>query len=253
MTSKITNLKSGHSDAIGARLGMWLFLFTEVLLFGGMFLLYSVYRSNFKADFHYAAGTLNLQIGTVNTIILLTSSLTMVLAVASLVKRNRKNSSIFIIFTIILGLIFLINKYYEWMAKIGHGLFPNSTVMETHTAGEKVFYSLYYLMTGMHALHIIIGIVILTFMYVKIRKRPFKRVFIENCETKSVSLIDHKQNAFFRFRDKERIREIKMDISFDEKSEAGENDIIKLENTGLYWHLVDIIWIFLFPLFYLIT
>ncbi len=253
MSSKTVNLHTGHSDPVGARLGMWLFLFTEFLLFGGLFLLYSVYRSNFKSDFHFAATTLSLKMGTINTVILLTSSLTMVLAVASLVKRDRKNSSRFIMFTIFLGFVFLINKYFEWSAKIGHGLFPNSEVLESHTAGEKVFYSLYYLMTGMHALHIIIGIIILAVMYLKIRKRPFKRFTVEKAGTPSLTLSDLNGKSLINFKDNEQVESVKMDLIFSADSAAGEKDLIKLENSGLYWHLVDVIWIFLFPLFYLIT
>lgn len=203
-----------HRDAAGARIGMWLFLFTEILLFGGLFLLYAVYRSKFPGDFHFCAAELDTLMGTFNTAILLTSSLTMVLAVAGLEKKNRKNAAIFLTITIFLGIVFLINKYFEWSAKFAHGLYPNSPVLEYHTAGENIFYGLYYLMTGLHGLHIVIGIVILVVMFFMILKKSKK-------------------------------------TGPEEEELVGLN--IKLENSGLYWHLVDIIWIFLFPLFYLIT
>ena len=96
-----------HRDATGARIGMWLFLFTEILLFGGLFLLYAVYRSKFPGDFHFSAAELDTFMGTINTAVLLTSSLTMVLAVAGLEKKNRKIASLFLSVTIFLGVVFL--------------------------------------------------------------------------------------------------------------------------------------------------
>ena len=204
-----------HSDATGARIGMWLFLFTEILLFGGLFLLYAVYRSKFPGDFHFSAAELDTFMGTINTAVLLTSSLTMVLAVACLEKKNRKSASIFLSAPIFLAVVFLINKFFEWSAKFSYGLYPNSEVLEYHTAGENIFYGLYYLMTGLHGLHIVIGIVILSIMLFWVSKKTGKT-----------------GNA---------------------AEEELERLHIKMENSGLYWHLVDIIWIFLFPLFYLIT
>ena len=204
-----------HRDAIGARIGMWLFLFTEILLFGGFFLLYAVYRSRFPGDFHFSAGELDTFTGAINTAVLLTSSLTMVLAVAGLEKKNRKLASIFLSVTIFLGVVFLINKYFEWSAKFAHGLYPNSEVLEYHTAGENIFYGLYYLMTGLHGLHIVIGIVILSIMLFLVSRKTGKTGTAAEEELEGLH--------------------------------------IKIENSGLYWHLVDIIWIFLFPLFYLIT
>ena len=193
-------------DQTGSRIGMWIFLFTEILLFGGLFMLYSVYLHQFRDDFHYGASNLDTMMGTANTAVLLTSSLTMVLAVAAAGMGKRKHTLLFLMSTIGLGALFLVNKYFEWSAKIEHGLYPNSKVLLGHTPGEHIFYSLYYLMTGLHALHIVIGLVILAVMVV------------------------------FALGDKNR------------ELLAG-----RMENSGLYWHLVDVVWIFLFPLFYLIT
>ena len=200
-------------DYTGARIGMWLFLFTELLLFGGLFLLYSVYRAKFPADFHFSAGELDTFMGTLNTAVLLTSSLTMVLGTAALERRQKKMTLWFLGSTIILGLAFMVNKYFEWSAKFSHGLYPNSEILESHGPGENIFYSLYYLMTGLHGIHILIGIIILVVMFVwTVRLK----------ETSS-------------------------------RGNVWEDLGIKVENSGLYWHLVDLIWIFLFPLFYLIT
>ena len=195
-----------HRDDEGARLGMWLFLFTELILFGGMFLVYSVYRYTHQADFHLAAQELNKIIGTFNTAILLTSSLTMALSITA-IQRNKKSLSIFLQFlTILLALFFMVNKYFEWTAKFHHGIYPGSETLMNESNGNILFFGLYYVMTGLHGLHVIVGIVLISFM-----------------------------------------------MRFTVRGHITHDNYVKLENTGLYWHLVDIIWIFLFPLFYLIT
>jgi len=195
-----------HRDDIGARMGMWLFLFTELLLFGGMFILYSIYRFTYPDAFHLAAKELNTIIGAFNTAILLTSSLTMALSIAA-IQRNQKSLSIFLQFiTIVLALGFMVNKYFEWGAKFSHGIYPGSDVLLSKPAGEIIFFGLYYVMTGLHGIHVIIGIVLIAIM-----------------------------------------------MRFTSKGIIKSDSYVKLETIGLYWHLVDIIWIFLFPLFYLIT
>ncbi len=195
-----------HRDDVASRMGMWLFLFTELLLFGGMFILYSVYRFTHPEDFHLAAKELNTVIGTFNTAILLTSSLTMALSIAAIQRKQKTLSILFQLLTIILALGFMVNKYFEWGAKFHHGIYPGSDTLLSRPSGEILFFGLYYVMTGLHGLHVIIGVVIISFMTV------------------------------FTIRDV---------ITHD--------NYVKLESAGLYWHLVDIIWIFLFPLFYLIT
>ena len=195
-----------HRDDIGARLGMWLFLFTELILFGGMFIVYSVYRFTHQEEFHLAAQELNTIIGTFNTIILLTSSLTMVVSIVAIQKQKRNLSLLFQMLTIFLALFFMVNKYFEWTAKFHHGIYPGSDTLLNENSGHILFFGLYYMMTGLHGLHVIIGVVMISFMM----RFTFKGI-----------------------------------VTYD--------NYVKLENTGLYWHLVDIIWIFLFPLFYLIT
>jgi len=194
-----------HRDDVGARMGMWVFLFTEVLLFGGMFLVYAVYRFQHQDLFKLAALELNTAMGTFNTIVLLTSSLTMVLAIVAMQKNNKKLSLFFLFSTLGFAVVFLIVKYFEWSTKIHHGIYPGSEELLSKQNGEILFFGLYYVMTGLHALHVIIGMVIISFLIV------------------------------FVWRDK---------ITYD--------NYVKMENGGLYWHLVDLIWIFLFPLFYLI-
>jgi cytochrome c oxidase subunit 3 len=193
-------------DHTGARLGMWLFILSELLLFGGMFILYSAYRFKNPVDFHHASRELEVLLGTFNTIILLTSSLSMAVSVSALQKGERKLSMVLLTATIALGLLFLINKGFEWGTKMEHGVYPNSPILLARAKGEILFYGLYYVMTGLHGLHVLIGVLVLCGILMLIARG--------------------------------RINQMRS---------------VPLENAGLYWHLVDIIWIFLYPLFYLIT
>jgi len=194
-----------HRDDVGSKMGMWLFLFTELLLFGGMFLLYAAYRFAHPDEFRAASLKLDDTIGMINTIILLTSSLTVVFGIVAIRKGSKKLSMIFLSFTLILGLAFLVNKYFEWGAKISHGIYPKGPEMANFSDGEVLYFGLYYAMTGLHGLHVIVGMIFLGIILLFIAKEKIK-----------------------------------------------QDNFQKFENAGLYWHLVDIIWIFLFPLFYLI-
>ena len=206
MSSQEHAVAHAHRDDIGARMGMWLFLFTELILFGGMFILYSVYRYKYPDAFHLAAKELNTIVGTFNTAILLTSSLTMALSITAIQRKQKALSIFFQMLTIVLALGFMVNKYFEWTAKFHHGIYPGSETLLAKPAGEIVFFGLYYVMTGLHGLHVIIGMVLIAVM-----------------------------------------------MRFTSNGVIKSDSYVKLESAGLYWHLVDIIWIFLFPLFYLIT
>jgi cytochrome c oxidase subunit 3 len=195
-----------HRDDLTSKTGMWFFLFTEMLLFGGLFIVYSVYRFRNAEAFHLAARELNVAIGTINTIILLISSTTVAMSITALQKKNKKLALLFLGITVLLGIAFLVNKYFEWGEHLKGQIYPGSSVLALRGQGDVLFYGLYFFMTGLHALHIIIGLIFIGFI---------------------TSMIS---------RDK---------ITFD--------NYVLLENSGLYWHLVDLIWIFLFPLFYLIT
>ena len=193
-------------DDTGARLGMWLFLLSEILLFGGMFILYSAYRYKSPMDFHHASQELEVFLGTLNTLILLTSSLTVAISIAAIQKGRPRLSGFLIMATILLGLLFLMNKGIEWGGKIHHGIYPGSPTLLSRTKGEVLFFGLYYVMTGLHGIHVLVGVCVLSVMLI-----------------------------------------------FLKQGKVGKTRFVPLENSGLYWHLVDIIWIFLFPLFYLIT
>lgn len=196
-----------HYDPEGSKIGMWLFIFTELLLFGGLFIVYAVYHFMNPDAFHMAGEELNVTIGALNTIILLVSSMTIAMSTSALQKRQKGVAIILLEITFMLALLFLINKYFEWEIKFEHGVFPGSEYMTSEMSqGEILFFGLYFVMTGLHALHIIIGMVIIGFAIHRIQKGTV-----------------HPERASL------------------------------LENAGLYWHLVDLIWIFLFPLFYLIS
>ncbi len=242
-----------HRDETGSRIGMWLFLFTELLLFGGLFLLYSVYRDANAADFHYCATTLDTSIGTLNTLILLTSSLTMVLSIVALKRHHHRLCLFFLGSTIFMGAVFLFDKYLEWSHKISHGLFPGSDVLAGYSKGENLFYGLYYSMTGLHGLHVVVGMGVLTWMFVLLARRPRESKHILAQGIDQVALRGTDQKDAFTMPVSADLREAKITLIYDRNQSLVEPQVIKLDNAGLYWHLVDIIWIFLFPLFYLIS
>ena len=195
-----------HTDPETGKTGMWLFLFTELLLFGGLFLIYGVYRSMNEGPFHHAAQELNVALGVTNTIVLLTSSLTMVMAVSSLQRNQVKRSLNFLTATLLLSATFLVIKFFEWSAKYDHGIFPGMDHLHEMPHGEGLFFNLYFMMTGLHGVHVVIGMIVMLVVLAKIRSGALN---------------------------------------------AGSYGM--LEYTGLYWHLVDLVWIFLLPLFYLTT
>ncbi len=195
-----------HIDSETGKLGMWLFLFTELFLFGGLFLVYAVFRAKYSEDFHTAADELNTFIGTLNTVFLLVSSMTVAMSVTAIQKNNKKLALFLVFITLVLAGLFMMNKYFEWSHKFEYNLYPGSEVLKNLPRGELLFFGLYYMMTGLHALHVLIGMILLSINIVKIGKGTVNR-----------------------------------------------QHYLLLENSGLYWHLVDLIWIFLFPLLYLIT
>lgn len=194
-----------HRDDEASKTGMWLFIFTEILLFGGLFVVYSVYRYIHPEAFKLAGEELDWVVGTINTVILLISSMTIAMSISAIQKKDKKLALGLLYTTLILALVFLINKYFEWSLKFEHGFYPSSDVLQELGHGTILFFGLYFFMTGLHAFHIIVGMVFIGFIIYYIHKG---RITPDNHQL--------------------------------------------LENGGLYWHLVDLIWIFLFPLFYLI-
>lgn len=194
-----------HKDHTGGKLGMWFFLFTEIMLFGGLFILYAVYLKRYPKEFISAGDQLDIRFGGSNTLVLLTSSFFVAMSVTAL-RRNAKRLTLGLLSgTIGFAVLFLINKYFEWSAKIHHGIFPGSPHMKEIAPGESIFFSLYYITTGLHGIHVIIGILVLSWVWLEIK----------------INRVNSK-------------------------------DWLLLENVGLYWHLVDMIWIYIFALYYLV-
>jgi cytochrome c oxidase subunit 3 len=199
-------METGGIDHEGKKMGMWFFLFTEILFFGGMFLLYSVFRSKYSPDFHVAAARESLLLGTVNTVILLSSSYAIALSIHAIREGKKRLSCRLQFATILMGGAFLVIKYFEWSDKITLGLFPDSPILLKLPPGEVLFFGLYYVMTGLHGLHVLVGCIVIGFM-----------------------------------------------VYFTKHEKITRDQYARLENTGLYWHFVDIVWIYLYPLFYLVT
>ena len=194
-----------NDDPIGAKLGFWFFLFTEIMLFGGAFLAFAYYFYFHSADFVRSSSTLNIYLGGLNTFILLLSTYFMGMSLVKLKENNINRSKLYIIITIILAIVFLAIKYVEWSTEIHHGIYPNSEILNAKPYGEILFFGLYFAMTGLHGVHIIVGIGIMIWL---------------------LSLIKNKK--------------------------INNDKFIVHENIALYWDLVHLVWVFLFPLFYII-
>lgn len=192
-------------DKTGVKIGMWIFLYSEIILFGGLFVLYAVYFHTFPEDFALGGKELNRIFGTANTLVLLISSFTVAASITAIQQRRKGLAIGFLVFSLLCGVTFLVNKYFEWGAKFHHDLYPNSDRLLDSDPGFNIFFGLYYTITGLHGLHVIIGMVLLAISLVLI----------------ACNKISAERYAM-------------------------------LENSGLYWHLVDLIWIFVFPLFYLV-
>jgi len=195
-------------------IGMWVFLLTEIMFFGGLFLAYIIYRANYPDGFAVASNTLDVRLGGLNTVVLILSSLTMALAVYSAQTGKQKRLIGFLFVTLVLGLTFLMVKVFEYKSKFDHHLFPAVGFFDwTHEPSHnpalasqaRIFLWLYFAMTGLHALHMIVGAGMLIIL------------------------------MFFAWRRK-----------------YSPEYYSPIELGGLYWHFVDIVWIFLFPLLYLL-
>ncbi len=207
-----------------ATFGMWLFLLTEIMFFGGLFFSYLLYRNWYHDAFVVASNQLSIKLGAINTAVLIGSGFFMALGVWAAEVRKKGLLVLFLIITTLLGLVFLGVKYVEYHEKwekhhIPGAHFDISEFVNPHAYGLKeeplapdmaqktqVFFSLYFAMTGMHALHMIIGIGLLVWLILRSRRGDFSSGYVA-----------------------------------------------PIENFGLYWHFVDIVWLFLFPLLYLIN
>jgi cytochrome c oxidase subunit III len=192
-----------------AMLGMWTFLITEVLFFGGMFAAYAVYRNMYPEAFASTSMYMNVPLGATNTAVLICSSLTMVLAVRAAQLSKKKDVILFLILTMLFGVAFLGVKAFEYHEKWVEHLVPGfgfqyeKAPQFAHQV--QLLFFLYFCMTGMHAVHMIVGLGLLTFLVIQAKRDQYN-----------------------------------------------EHYFAPVEMIGLYWHFVDVVWIFLFPLLYLI-
>jgi cytochrome c oxidase subunit III len=189
------------------KLGIWLFLVTEILLFGGMFLAFAVFRGWYFDAFVEAHHHLDKVMGAVNTVALITSSFTMALAVRASQRGRKGETAGLLAATIALACVFLVIKFFEYSQKFEHGLLPGRFF---HGEGfvhpeARIFFGVYFMMTGIHGLHVVIGIGLIAWVLLRTRRGDFSSRYYA-----------------------------------------------PVEGVGLYWHLVDLIWIYLFPLLYLI-
>lgn len=199
---------SAEQQKDASTLGMWIFLVTEIMFFGGMFTAYTIYRTAYAPAFGAASSTLDITLGAINTAVLICSSLTMALSVHSAQIGHRKRIVAFLVLTMLLGSVFLGIKAVEWHHKYVEHHIPGPLF---HWEGEnggstQLFFSLYFAMTGLHALHMVIGVGLLLVLTWKAWRWEFSPLYYT-----------------------------------------------PVEMVGLYWHFVDIVWIFLFPLLYLVA
>jgi cytochrome c oxidase subunit 3 len=198
---------SADSQFEANKLGIWLFLVTEILLFGGMFLAFAVFRSWYLPAFVEAHHHLNKELGAVNTVVLICSSLTMALGVRAAQRSRKREAAVMLALTLAFATTFLVIKGFEYHHKFVEHLLPGHWFKAegfVHPTAA-IFFGLYFMMTGVHGLHVVIGMGLITWILVRTAKGQFSSRYY-----------------------------------------------FPVEGVGLYWHLVDLIWIYLFPLLYLI-
>jgi cytochrome c oxidase subunit III len=203
------HFSSAEDEFEASKQGMWLFLVTEVLMFGGLFVAYGIFRGLYPEMFKAAHHFLAVKMGAINTVILITSSLTMVLGVTAAQRGQRDRSILFLVFTLFLAAGFLVVKYFEYSHKFHDGLLPGGFFTNPELLQEQpkspLFFSLSFLMTGLHGIHVLIGMGLISWIIRRTVKGEFSPYFYT-----------------------------------------------PVELVGFYWHFVDLVWIYLFPLLYLV-
>ncbi len=203
------HFKSAEHEYESGKQGIWLFMVTEILMFGGLFVGYIIFHGIYPEMFAEGASHLDWRMGFINTLVLIFSSLTMALGIMYCQKNDKKKAAVALAVTILCGAIFMCVKYFEYSLKFEHGLFPGHflNVEHAHAVHQNLgmYFGFYFCMTGLHGIHVLLGMGLICWVM---------------------------------------IRTIRGD--FD------ENYYIPVEGVGIFWHVVDLIWIFLFPLLYLV-
>lgn len=198
---------SADEEFEACKQGMWVFLVTEVLMFGGLFVAYGIFRGLYPEMFLEAHHHLAVKMGAINTVVLITSSLTMAYGVGATQRGQRDRAILSLVLTFILACCFLVVKYFEYSHKFHDGLLPGGffTNTEMHAHNAKLFFSLYFVMTGLHGVHVLIGMGLIAWLVIRSSRRDFSPHYYT-----------------------------------------------PVELVGFYWHFVDLVWIYLFPLLYLV-
>ncbi len=199
------HFKDALHEAEASKLGLWIFLCTEILMFGGLFAAYAIYHNQYPSIFLEGSKFLDWKLGSLNTLVLLISSFTMALSIYYAQKEKFTHSTSCLWATFFCGIIFMVVKYFEYSHKIHEGLLPGKLFSHTGSENLGLYFSFYFSMTGLHGSHVIAGLILIFWLILRSHKRHF-----------------------------------------------GPGYVLPLECVGLFWHLVDLIWIYLFPLLYLV-
>lgn len=199
---------SAEHEYQSSKQGIWLFLCTEILMFGGLFVAYAIFHHMYPELFKIGSTYLDWKLGALNTIVLLFSSLTMALGIYYNQMRNKNMASIMLIITLVCGCIFLGVKWIEYSHKFHEGLFPGQMFKgdTSQVSNLALYFSFYFMMTGLHAIHVVTGMGLIVWVLIRTNRGDF-----------------------------------------------GPEYYTPVEGVGLFWHLVDLVWIYLFPLLYLVS
>lgn len=200
------HFESAAAEFEASKQGVWVFLVNEVLFFAGLFVAYAIYRASNPTLLEECHKFLNWKLGATNTVVLICSSLTMAMGVTAAQKGDNKKTARMLLITILLACVFLVIKYFEYSHKIHIGLLPGGLFHNAELTHPKApqFFSIYFVLTGLHGIHVVGGIAVLLWIYLRARRREFSPEYFT-----------------------------------------------PVECVGLYWHFVDLVWIYLFPLLYL--
>lgn len=203
------HFKSAEHEYASGKEGLWLFMVTEILMFGGLFVGYAIFHNMYPEMFAEGASHLDWKMGFVNTLVLIFSSFTMALGIVYNRQNDKKKAAIALALTILCGAVFMVVKYFEYKAKFEHGLLPGRflDVEHAHAVHQNLglYFGFYFCMTGLHGIHVLVGMGLISWMLLKTIRGDFDQDYY-----------------------------------------------LPVEGVGLFWHIVDLIWIFLFPLLYLV-
>jgi cytochrome c oxidase subunit 3 len=201
------HFKSAEHEYSTSKQGIWMFMVTEILMFGAIFVAYGIFHSIYPEMFAEGASHLDWKMGFINTLVLITSSYTMAMSIHHVQKNEINKAVIKLIITLICACIFLLIKYFEYHHKFELGLYPGKwfEFKEAQHANLALYFSFYFVMTGLHGIHVLFGMALITWVLIRTKRGDFNSKYYTG-----------------------------------------------LEGVGIFWHIVDLIWIYLFPILYLI-